>query len=143
MERRKRKHDVGTWSEHNNVIIKKKRTKEPAQNIGLTGLQYSQVLGIPGSYLDQMGVIPDPKMLNFSFSHKMTQPELDRRQHVEEVSVRKDVSLALDIDRRDDDCPDMKSSSLESQRLPCSWTSRSPPRLRDKAAWRTPPPPEV
>ena len=73
----------------------------------------------------------------------MTQPELDRRQHVEEVSVRKDVSLALDIDRRDDDCPDMKSSSLESQRLLCSWTSRSPPRLRDKAAWRTPPPPEV
>ena len=73
----------------------------------------------------------------------MTQPELDRRQHVEEVLVRKDVSLALDIDRRDDDCPDMKSSSLESQRLLCSWTSRSPPRLRDKAAWRTPPPPEV
>ena len=142
MERRKRKHDVGTWSEHNNFIIKKKRTKEPAQNKGLTGLQCIQVLGIPGNYIGPRGVSPK-KCIFLFFSHKMIQPELDSWQHVEEVLVRKDVSLALDIDRRDDDCPDMKSSSLESQRLPCSWTSRSPPRLRDKAAWRTPPPPEV
>ena len=73
----------------------------------------------------------------------MTQPELYRRQHVEEVLVRKDVSLALDIDRRDDDYPDTTSSSLESRRSLCSWTSQSPPRLRDRAAWRTLPPPEV
>ena len=30
-------------------------------------------------------------MLNFSFSHKMTQPELDRRQHVEEANMMEEA----------------------------------------------------